>query len=202
MNPVLRSWRLAVGVVSLAFLLVLGAWSVRWLADARTRPARSSEASSETRLEDLYLPGDRPLTIQLRAVSADSGQFAMVPAVIRQSKNRMNQMKQAVLAFLDGSRQGKAMLPVPSRAVLNGLFLTPDGTAVVDLSVTPEPGFGFWEETLFVRGLIFVLSNHFPEVKRVRLLMDGQESGTLAGHYALGSPAGSYARNAMEAPAE
>jgi hypothetical protein len=46
---------------------------------------------------------------------------------------------------------------------------------------------GFYEETLFIRGLIDTLANNFYEVKQVRVLVNGQEVPTLAGHYALGT---------------
>jgi hypothetical protein len=194
--------RLSIGLLSLAALLWLGVWGLRRFTAARAVGTGATGTSAEDRAEDLFAPGDKPLTVLLKGVSEETGQVVTFPTVIRQSRSRLNQMKQVVRAVLGTRREGRVRVPGTPRMSLNGVFLAPDGTAVVDLSVEPDPEFGFWEETLFVRGLVYALSNHFPEVKRVRLLMDGQESGTLAGHYALGSPAGSYARNAGETPAD
>jgi hypothetical protein len=94
-------------------------------------------------------------------------------------------MKQAVLLFLKGPGDLKTM--APQGTVLNQLYLTAAGTAVVDLSVAPDDFFGFYDEAVFVAGINHALAQNFKEVKRVRLLNNGNESGTLAGHYALGT---------------
>lgn len=190
--------RLAIGILALSILVGMGFQLLR-RPSARQTVSPTVGNSIE---EELFAPGDKPITIQLRGVSETNGQVATWPAVIRASRSRVNQMKQAVRAFLEGPREGRIRAPSAARMRMNALYLTPDGTAVVDLTVTSDPSFGFWEETLFVRGLVHALTNHFPEVRRVRLLMDGQESGTLAGHYALGSPAGSYPKLAGSAPSE
>lgn len=110
-------------------------------------------------------------------------------ATIRQSKSRYNQIKQAVLAYLQGPREGVDQVPVPEGMALNQFYLTVDGSAVVDLSLSGvnKESFGFFEETLFVRGLIESLSTNFFEVRQVKILVDGKDAPTLGGHYALGT---------------
>jgi len=123
----------------------------------------------------------------LKGVAASDGRPINLAATIRESKSRYNQMKQAVLAYLQGPRTGKIQVPVPEGMTLNEFYLTPQGMAVVDLSmaqVKPEQ-FGFYEEFLFVRGLIETLSGNFFEIQQVKVLVDGQDAPTLAGHYAL-----------------
>jgi len=191
--------RLFVGVVSLAALIALALVLFRRVGPVHPNAYEARETTLEKE-EDLHAPGDKPMTLQLKGIATDNGQFVTTPAVIYQSKSRVNQMKQAVLAYLSAPREGRVRVAGPPGILLNVLYMCPDGTVVVDLTVPgPNPSFGFWEETVFVRGLLFVLNNHFPEAKRVRLLMDGQESGTLAGHYSLGSPAGSYAKPGSDA---
>jgi hypothetical protein len=137
----------------------------------------------------LYEAHDRPTTVFLRAVDMGTGHPVNIPAVIRESKSRLNQLKQAVLAYFNGPRKGKAQVPVPPGLTLNEVYWTPDNTVVVDVSVSrlkPEE-MGFWEEALFVRGLIDSVVKNFYEIRQVKLLVEGQDTSTLAGHYALGT---------------
>src|SRR5579871_1402432 len=135
----------------------------------------------------LYETGDKPVTIYIKAVALESGKMVNAAATIRQSKSRVNQMKQAILAYLEGSRKGPVQVPVPEGTALNEFYFTPTGAAVADLSVSQvkRERVGFYEETLFVRGLIETLTGNFFEVKQVKILVDGQDQPTLFGHYAL-----------------
>jgi hypothetical protein len=178
MRPTLR-W-----VMVSVLLLVLAASWVWWKRPSisPTTPGLKNDVPETA----LYEPSDKPTTVFLRVLSPSDGGVQVVPAVIRKSKSRLNQMKQAVLAYLKGPREGLRPLSPPG-AVLNEIYLTNAGTAAVDLSVPANDAFGFYEEALFASGLSHVLMQNFAEVKRVRLLNDGVESGTLTGHYALGS---------------
>lgn len=173
------------------FLLVLAVlaagavlWALRWThSGTPMEPAEVSQSSP------LFEPGDRPTTVFIKAVDVENGKMLNMAAVIRQSKDRVNQMKQAVLAYLQGTRQGKVQVPVPEGMGLNEFYFTPTGAAVVDLSTSKvkKEKVGFYEEALFVRGLIETLTGNFFEVKQVKILVEGQDQPTLLGHYALGT---------------
>ena len=137
----------------------------------------------------LYEPGDKPMKVYIKAVEMDNGKLFNLEQTIYQSKTRVNQMRQLLLVFLNGSRTGKDQVPVPEGLKLNDFYFTAQSVAVVDLSTTdiPPGRFGFYEEVLFIRGLIETLSQNFFEIKQVKVLVDGKESPTLAGHYALGT---------------
>ena len=158
-------------------VMILGSWSCR---KPEAVPAPKADESL------LYEPHDRPATVYLRAAEGASGRFVNVPAVIRLSHSRLNQLKQVLLAYVRGSKEGKTRLPVPTGLSLNEVYWTPDNTVVVDVSA-PQMKAGYWEETLFVRGLIETVAKNFYEVRQVKLLVDGKDGGTLAGHYALGT---------------
>jgi hypothetical protein len=137
----------------------------------------------------LFESGDRSMRVFMRGIEVATGKIYNMPVTIRESKLRSNQIRQLLLAFLNGPRSGTGQVPVPSGLTLNEFFFTPQGTAVVDLSAARvAPGsFGFFEETLFIRCLIETLSQNFFEIKQVKVLVDGQEAPTLGGHYALGT---------------
>ena len=170
--------------VGLAFVgLAAGFWKFKDRSAVVPEPIARSGASP------LFEAHDKPMTIFLKAVEAESGRPYNITATIRQSKSRYNQMKQAVLAFLQGPRTGKFQVPVPEGIALNEFYFTPLGTAAVDFSTAQvKPGsFGFYEETLFIKGVVEVLAKNFFEVKQVKVLVDGKDAPTLAGHYALGT---------------
>jgi hypothetical protein len=150
----------------------------------------------------LYEPGDRPTTIFLKEVEVESGKAINVGAVIHESKLRANQMQQAVLAYLQGPRTGRLQVPVPDGMALNEFYFTPTGAAVVDLALdqVQKEKVGFYDETLFIRGLIDTLTSNFFEVKQVKVLVDGQDAPTLLGHYALGTSEASMPVSASAAP--
>jgi hypothetical protein len=119
-GPVRNPWKVP-GLVILGLLLTLsGVW--RWkTVNKETISLASSQSSVQV---PLYDPLDKPMTIVLKGVDMASGKFIGNKAVIHQSKTRYNQMKQAVLAYLHGPRDGKFQVPVPNGMELNQLFLT------------------------------------------------------------------------------
>lgn len=168
-------------------LVLLTAWAAAW--GIRKWSAPKLETVRAVSASPLFEPRDKPMTIFLKTVETETGHPQVTSAVIRQSKSRYNQMKQAVLAYLQGPRSGKAQVPVPEGMALNELYFTPQGAAVVDLSmagVNPDK-FGFYEESLFIRGIIEVLSRNFFEIKQVKVLVDGRDAPVLGGHYGLGT---------------
>ena len=162
-----------------------GFWAVRVVFHgvARLTPLPASSASP------LFEPNDRPMTVFIKVEDEAGSKLFNMASVIRQSKSRANQMKQAVLAFLGGPREGRLRVPVPEGLSLNEFYLTPAGSAVVDLSTAQvkREKVGFYQEALFVRGLIETLTGNFFEIKQVKILVDGQDQPTLFGHYALGT---------------
>ncbi len=137
----------------------------------------------------LYEAGDKTMKVFIKAVEMDNGKLFNLEKTIYQSKTRVNQMRQLLLVFINGPRTGKDQVPVPEGLKLNDFYFTSQGTAVVDVSTTdiPPGQFGFYEEVLFIRGLIETLSQNFFEIKQVKVLVNGNEAPTLAGHYALGT---------------
>jgi spore germination protein GerM len=76
----------------------------------------------------------------------------------------------------------------PKDTVVRGAFLLPDGTAFVDLggaTLTQGWGTGSHEELMAVYGVVQTVTANFNEVKRVRLLVNGEPAETLAGHVNL-----------------
>ena len=76
----------------------------------------------------------------------------------------------------------------PRDSIVRATFLLPDGTAFVDLggpTLTQGWGTGSHEELMAVYSIVSTVTTNFPQVKRVRILVNGEPAETLAGHISL-----------------
>ncbi|HUI73553.1 MAG TPA: GerMN domain-containing protein [Candidatus Acidoferrum sp.] len=76
---------------------------------------------------------------------------------------------------------------LPPDAVLLAFYLLPDGTGIADFSealATSTPS-GIQSEQLAVDSIARTLEANVPQVKRLKILIHGQEMDTLAGHVDL-----------------
>ena len=96
---------------------------------------------------------------------------------------------QILHALLKGPQKAlDRTIPVQTR--LNAFYLAPNHIAFVDLSseiMDNHPG-GAESELLTIYSIVNSLILNIPEIKAVKLLIDGREVPTLAGHIDLRSP--------------
>lgn len=80
---------------------------------------------------------------------------------------------------------GKGLINViPDGVKVNVARLREDGTLFVDFSKELKerhPG-GSWAEMLTIYSIVDTIIKNFPDIKRVKLLIEGEEIETLAGH--------------------
>ena len=94
-----------------------------------------------------------------------------------------------VEALIKGPQEG-LLQTIPSGTKLKAVYVTPDGVSYVDLSKEirhNHPG-GSNTELLTIYSIVNSLVLNVPEIKRVKLLIDGNEVLTLAGHINLQFP--------------
>lgn len=90
--------------------------------------------------------------------------------------------------LIKGPQQGLART-LPAETSLRALYIN-DGTAFVDFSgeiADNHPG-GVQTEYLTLMSIANSLILNIPEIKRVKILIEGRESQTLAGHIDLSQP--------------
>ncbi len=77
--------------------------------------------------------------------------------------------------------------PLPAGAGVKNVFFADPGLAVIDVSAELGSGqtSGVLAEELTVASIVQTLSSNFPGISRVRILVDGKEASTLAGHVDL-----------------
>ena len=85
-----------------------------------------------------------------------------------------------------GTRQGHGRALSPSTTI-RAVFLTPEGTAIIDFANDVTVGFnsGIESETLAVYSAVDSIAANLPSVKRVKILIQGKEADTLDGHIDL-----------------
>lgn len=96
--------------------------------------------------------------------------------------------KQVLAELLAGPSEG--LLPaLPPEVKLREFYLMPDGTAFVDLSkeVLGLRG-GVASEQAAIYAIVNTLALNFPEVRRVGIVVEGEEVETLSGHLDLRYP--------------
>jgi spore germination protein GerM len=97
--------------------------------------------------------------------------------------------KKIVHALIEGPKNG--LIPtIPESTALNALYVTSDRTAFVDLSedVSEAHSGGCQSEVMTVFSIVNSLILNVPEIDKVKILVEGKEAETLAGHIDLRLP--------------
>ena len=98
-----------------------------------------------------------------------------------------------VEALIKGPQKG-LVRTLPEGTTLNALYVTPDKICYVDLAGavrTNHPG-GSNSELLTVYSVVNSLVLNIPEIEQVKILIDGNETSTLAGHIDIQNPVKAY----------
>jgi spore germination protein GerM len=118
--------------------------------------------------------------------SEDESALAPVTIQLALSKDAALRAKQVINTLLAGPVDSD-LRTLPPDAALLAFYLLPDGTAVADFSealATSTPS-GIQSEQLAVDSIARTLEANVPTVKRLKILIHGQELDTLAGHVDL-----------------
>ena len=97
--------------------------------------------------------------------------------------------KSIIDALIKGPKR-ELMRTIPIGTALRAFYATPDGTAIVDLTqnaADKHPG-GSNSEMLTIYSIVNSLILNIPEVKTVKILIEGREPMTLAGHVDIRFP--------------
>jgi spore germination protein GerM len=180
-----RLWLVSAGIA--AVLLALAGWAVtRALMPAAPASTQESAASVE-----LAAPaaGVRHITATLFYAGSDGQTLMPVQQEIALAEGIVPQGREIVLAQLMRPRSPYISV-IPEGTRLRAFYVTDRGDAFVDLSpeITARHPGGSTAELLTVYALVNSVTANLPTVRRVQILVDGQEADTLAGHIDLRSP--------------
>ncbi len=156
------------------------------------RAARLQQQSEEQARRDLTLvspvnPGQpRVKTTMFWASSSEDGSLAATTVELPLSNDPVLRAKQVLNTLLAGPVDTE-LRTLPPDAVLLEFYLLPDGTGIADFSealATSIPS-GIQSEQLAADSIARTLESNVPQVQRLKILIHGQETETLAGHLDL-----------------
>jgi hypothetical protein len=173
-----RSFYIALAVLLIAVLgMSLYVWRMRG------RAAAEPVVASDTRPVAAPVAGPTEgvtLFVAYDDVSVLHAQAAQIPLPsVRQQ--RAEELLRALLAlYLDKSSPH----PLPQGSDIRSVYLVDPGLAVIDINAAFADGHrsGVLSEELTVASLIQTLSVNLPGILKVKILVEGKERETLAGH--------------------
>ena len=190
-GPTRERWKFWLATL-VVFVLVGAAISVPIIRRRMKRAARLQQQSEEQARRELTQPvlvnpSDPRVKAKLFWLSdADNSVLAPVTVELPLSSDPLLRSKQVLNTLLAGPVDVE-LRTLPPDAVLLVFYILPDGTAIADFSealATSIPS-GISSEQLAVDSMTRTLEANVPEVKRLKILIQGQEVETLAGHVDL-----------------
>ncbi len=178
-----------VALVILAAAVVIGLISLRGLRRHMQRMAVPQFAEEQARREVLAPPISTASDVPTKAEifwAAGPDTLAPVEMELPLSADPAVRSKQLIEALVSRPPTiGQRTLP--PGVVLLGFYVLSDGTAIADFSDTLASNMpsGILSESLAVNSIARTLASNVPSLRRLKILIHGQEAETLAGHVDL-----------------
>jgi Sporulation and spore germination len=182
-----RNLKIILGLLALA--VIVGLISLRSLRRRMHRMAEARAAEEQARQAVLALPISTPTDVTVKAKifwAAGPDRIAPVEVEIPLSADPVERSRQLLLALITNPPTvGQRTLPADT--TLSSFYILPDGTAVADFSdaISSEMPSGILSEELAVNSIARTLESNVPGLRRLKILIHGQEAETLAGNVDL-----------------
>jgi hypothetical protein len=182
-----RSARIGLGI--LALLVLLGVYSLRGLRESITRQdgdRAERQARREVTQPSLIASGEAKVKARILWATPTRDALAPVEIELPLVADPVGRAKQVMEALITRVPQ-EAQRTLPADLVLHEFYLLDDGSAIADFggalaSATPS---GILSEQLAVDSITRTLAANVPGIRRLKILIDGVETETLAGHVDL-----------------
>ncbi|HEX9021865.1 MAG TPA: GerMN domain-containing protein [Nitrospirota bacterium] len=181
----IRDNRLLLGAIIFFIAVASGAGIYLWSRMGGS--AESGTPAAEDRLPRMQLIRlTEPLTVTL--YYPFDGRLARGEAAVKRQPDTQSQAREAVASLFADQRASAAAALRDVK--LRELYVDALGTAYVDLSPSQRKDVkaSVEEELLAVYAVVNTLTQNFEEIRQVRILLDGKEAQTLAGHVDLSRP--------------
>lgn len=183
--------RKKIAIVILAALVVAGAIYLPELyrkAVGLRRSTASEEVERRAMVEPpVSTPTDEPVEARMFWASTTMpGTVDETDVELKLSADPVERGKQLLTALIAGPSD-PAKRTLPSGTALLEFYLLPEGTAVADFSsaLSTQLPSGIQSEQMAVDSIADTLAANIPYLRRLKILIDGQEAKTLAGHIDL-----------------
>jgi len=182
-----RNLKIALGVLAIGVLV--GLISLRGLHTRMQHLAETQAAEEKARREVLAPPIVTPTDIKAKAqvfwaVAPD--RIAPVEVELELSADPVQRAKQVLHSLIEDPPTNDQRT-VPADATVLAFYILPDGTAIADFSdaLTSETPSGIISEQVTLSSITRTLAINLPGLRRLKILIHGQEVDTLAGHVDL-----------------
>jgi sporulation and spore germination protein len=201
MKPELRVWLL----VGLSFVVIIAGVYFSMLRrsmrqSAKTQEQTEGQARRELTQPTVTSPSDPRVKAQFFWSSGNNdGSLTPVSVELTLSGDPVVRSKQLLNTLLAGPVDVE-LRTLPTDAALLAFYLLPNGTAIADFSdalATSTPS-GIESEQMAVDSITKTLQANVPQIRRLKILIHGQEVETLAGHLDL---SGTFIVNENPVPA-
>lgn len=194
-----RNLKIILGFLILA--VVVGLISLRSLHQRVRRLAESRAAEEQARHAVLALPISTPTDVMVKARifwAAGPDRIAPVEVEIPLSADTIERSRQLLQALITNPPTA-GQRTLPEDTTLSSFYILPDGTAIADFSdaISSEMPSGILSEEMAVNSIARTLESNVPGLRRLKILIRGQEVDTLAGNVDL---TGFFDLNSVAAP--
>lgn len=174
--------RLLFGVVAIIFAIAAAAGIYIWSLMHSSSVPPNTVVPGQSELAQPSRP-DEPLTIAL--YYPWEGMLASGSVAVKRQPDGQSQARVILAAMLGDQRIAQTALLKDVR--LRELYLDASGTAYVDLASVQQKEIrvSARDELMALYAVVNTLLQNIEEIKRVRVLLDGREVQTLAGHIDL-----------------
>lgn len=182
-----RNWKIFIAVLAVGVLI--GLISLRGLHRRMVRLAQTEVTEEQARHEVLAPAVSTPTDVPVKArIFWAGGPDSIAPVEIELPLSadpiqRSRQLLHALIAEPPTPDQRT----IPGDAEVLGFYILPDGTAIADFSdaLSTETPSGILSESMAVNSITRTLGNNVPGLRRLKILIHGQEVDTLAGNVDL-----------------
>lgn len=180
---------LQITLAILAVAVIIGLISLRGLQNHVKRLAQTTTTEEQARRDLLKPSTSSPTDVPAEAkIFWANGPEQIVPirVVLPLSAEPVKRARQLIDALILQPPTPEQRT-LPDDATLLGFYILPDGTAVADFSDTLSTGTasGILSEMQAVNSIARTLESNVSNLRRLKILIHGQEVDTLAGHVDL-----------------
>jgi len=182
-----RNLKVAIGILVVAVIIgLLSLGGLRKHMQGLSVTQSTEEQARRAVLEPpISTPTDQPAEAKI-FWAAGPGKVAPVEIELPLSADPVERSRQLLQALI-ANPPTPDQRTLPASATLLGFYILPDGTAIADFSdsLAAETPSGILSESTAVNSIVRTLAANVPQLRRLKILIHGQEVDTLAGHVDL-----------------
>jgi len=188
MNPKWRV-RIVIGLVALVLAAVIYFPILKRRVKRQAQVQQKSEEQARRELVQSLSASSNEPKVKAKlywAEDAENAELTATTVELPLSNDPVLRAKQVLNTLLAGPVDAE-LRTLPPDAALLAFYILPDGTAVADFSEAMGNSIpsGVQSEQLAADSISRTLAENVPQVKRLKILIHGQEVETLAGHLDL-----------------